>query len=501
MIDDVLREVRAAGECFSRAKIRRLEVEGDAVTVFVISNRAYAPADFQNIAKALRKFVPEEFELEVKIEKIAPDEGMVEERIREEIKKDFPTAYYALEPGDVKVSRAGEGFRFEISVPSIFASLDAMKKAVTGALEKSFCEEVSGECVEKKEVKKAEVTRRNETADFKAEARTFPIRDFKALTGDYEQDEAVYISDIEYADGDFCICGVLSDFQEKSYVSTRTGEARKFYIFSVSDPTGTCETKIFPTVRMLDDIASLRDGDSVVCSGKNELYRGRWDFKTDRIDFGKVPSDFSPKRRKSRPAPRDYVCVRPESYSDLSQGNMFGEKKSSGPKGTYVVFDLETTGLNSYSLSGTMDDIIELGACKIVDGTICERLSTYVKPTKEITREITDLTGITPDMVSDAPEIGDVMADFFLFTRGATLVGHNVIGFDWKFIDFYAQREGYVFDNEIVDTLQLAKSSLPSLKNYKLATVAGAFGIEFTPHRAVDDALATAKVFLNLKKA
>ena len=93
----------------------------------------------------------------------------------------------------------------------------------------------------------------------------------------------------------------------------------------------------------------------------------------------------------------------------------------------YVAFDLETTGLNAES-----DFIIEIGALKVIDGKVCERFIEFVKPPMSIPRHITEITGITNEMVSNAREIKDVVRDFVAFCEDFILVGHN-ISFDYKF--------------------------------------------------------------------
>jgi len=94
-----------------------------------------------------------------------------------------------------------------------------------------------------------------------------------------------------------------------------------------------------------------------------------------------------------------------------------------------------------------------------------------------------------------------VMADFFRFTDGAFLVGHNVT-FDYRFVHYYGEQYGYMFDKKQYDTLTLAQEVLRGLlPNYKLNSVADYYGFTFNHHRAFDDACVTAKVFIELVKA
>ena len=102
-------------------------------------------------------------------------------------------------------------------------------------------------------------------------------------------------------------------------------------------------------------------------------------------------------------------------------------------------------------------------------------------------------------MVEDAPTDEKVMPDFFKFCQGSYLVGHNAAGFDFKFVDYYCSQLGYHLERKIFDTIPLSQELL-FLSNYKLNTVADHFGITFNHHRAADDALVTAKIFIELIK-
>ena len=102
-------------------------------------------------------------------------------------------------------------------------------------------------------------------------------------------------------------------------------------------------------------------------------------------------------------------------------------------------------------------------------------------------------------MVKDAPKISEVIPDFYKFCEGCYLVGHNV-QFDYRFIQYYGMQEEYAFEQKTFDTLSIAQTEL-FLKNYKLDTIADHYGIVFNHHRACDDALTTAKIFIELIKA
>ncbi|MEG0369611.1 MAG: PolC-type DNA polymerase III, partial [Hungatella sp.] len=158
---------------------------------------------------------------------------------------------------------------------------------------------------------------------------------------------------------------------------------------------------------------------------------------------------------------------------------------------TYVVFDIETTGF-----SPLKNKIIEIGAVKVTGGIIVDRYSTFVNPDVPIPFQIEKLTGINDNMVLQAPKIDQILPEFLAFGEGAAWVAHNA-SFDISFIAHNAQELGLEFDPTVLDTVSLARHLLPQLSRYKLDTVAKALNISLANHhRAVDDAGATAEIFL-----
>ena len=157
----------------------------------------------------------------------------------------------------------------------------------------------------------------------------------------------------------------------------------------------------------------------------------------------------------------------------------------------YVVFDIETTGF-----SATADRIIEIGAVKVRAGEITDYYSTFVNPEVPIPFEITKLTSITDEMVMEAPTIDKVLPEFLEFVGDAALVAHNA-GFDVGFIKENAKRLGLNHKYTYLDTVALARVLLPTLGKFKLNIVAKALNISLeNHHRAVDDAKATAEIFV-----
>ena len=156
-----------------------------------------------------------------------------------------------------------------------------------------------------------------------------------------------------------------------------------------------------------------------------------------------------------------------------------------------VVFDIETTGLDSLHC-----EIIEIGAVKVVNGKITERFSQFINPKVPIPYKITELTSITDEMVMDAPGKEVVLPQFLEFCKDCVLVAHNA-SFDVGFITEKAKELGITTHFTVMDTVTLAHVLLPQLNRYKLDTVCKELKISLeNHHRAVDDAGATAEIFV-----
>ena len=162
---------------------------------------------------------------------------------------------------------------------------------------------------------------------------------------------------------------------------------------------------------------------------------------------------------------------------------------------TFVVFDLETTGF-----SAEVDRIIEIGAVKIKNGEIVDNFSKFVNPKIPIPFRIEKLTGINDSMVMEAEPIEEILPEFLEFCGDAVMVAHNA-GFDTSFIINNAERLGIKYDPTIMDTVLLAQFVIPNLHNYKLDTLCKHLAVSLeNHHRAVDDAQATAYIYIKMVK-
>ncbi len=501
MTEQFLKEIRSI-ESFSNSIINSIVLDSGKklVTVKLVTDKVFTEENRVAAEKTVRAYVPEFFRCMLEISKLAPDCEMVKNKITEALNNNFRAVSVTLGKQDIKVKKSESGFEYIIYVmPSLISN--GISDAVTAYLKKCYCGEFFGRCEKSsKFAQEIEIEEEHENIEFDVPIRSFKIEGFSFLEGSEKQDTATYMSDLNFESEKAVVCGSIEDIQERKYTNSKN-EEKTYYSFTVTDTTAVMRVTYFTRQRSIDKIRALKVGDSIVMTGKSELYKGFLRFTANTIDYGSLPKNFVPEKRVSKPVPKYYLTVKPQPFTDVSQADMFSD--TSVPaclKGrTFVVFDLETTGLNSAPSSGNMDRIIEIGAYKITDGVIGESFTTFINPRKKLSEEIINLTGITEDMLKDAPAYEQVMPDFFKFCDGSVLVGHNIAGFDFKFVDYYCAKLGYMLERKIIDTIPLSQELL-FLSNYKLNTVADKFGITFNHHRAIDDAYVTAKIFIELIK-
>lgn len=288
------------------------------------------------------------------------------------------------------------------------------------------------------------------------------------------------------------ICGRISLFSKK--VAKTSG--KEYFKFTLSDPTGSVDVLLFPRSKNAEQFANMvMDGDEIIVNGdvKDSEY-GRSVFARDimrcTIDWESVKG-----YDQLKDAPLYYTHVEPTPYVKIEQDNMFEKQEVCKylKDKTFVIFDFETTGLDTNTCK-----VIEIGAIKMVDGVCVEEFSSFANPGTPITPEITELTTITQEMVDGKPSFSEILPDFLKFSKDAILVAHNQ-EYDVKILSRYCREEGYKFENKTMCTYALSVQYLPEIKSHSLASVSDYYGfVNSRPHRAVGDVDVTAKVFAKL---
>lgn len=501
---DYLNEIRTL-DGLKNAILAGITVEKKAMRAefCLITDRAHTEREEDEANAIARKYLPNAFSTQVKIVKRVPDREILKERIYAFMKNRFPAAAAFFAPEDIHVDmlESGANFCFDIASgeQNLFTSGKILDE-VSAYLGSVYCGSFYGNVkIVDKEREEFEEEELAPSEDERPKIRFFSIENFRKIDGVDEIPKlARYIADVGGKDDDLTVCGAITHIQERL---SKKGKA--YYTLSVNDGTGTLRASYFPKKATEEKIKLLQAGDWVVLSGANEEFNGNLSYTAKKINYGTPPEGWTPEKKKSKPVPRAYKTVFPERYEDYTQAGFFDDlnKPSDLKNNTFVVFDLETTGLINQPSMGKMDKIIEIGAVKIVGGSIEEKFSSFVACPEKLPAEIVALTGIHDEDLVGAPEISDVIADFFKFVDGAYLVGHNV-QFDYRFIRYYGEENEYSFENKEFDTLALAQELLAGrISNYKLNTVADHYGFTFQHHRAFDDALVTAKVFIELIKA
>lgn len=325
---------------------------------------------------------------------------------------------------------------------------------------------------------------------------TYKLENVQPIVGEIPADTAWSCASVEGNNDDIAVCGILTmstDFTSKGNGAKRSRPYQKFLLY---DGEYTLQCRMFP-----------RDGFSVIDSvplntpvcvfGNTAVERGR----TGEIGMTvRSIAKCSPDGLNVVPAPaapKKYKTVKPVDYEEYVQASLFSDDVlPPSLHGSFVAFDFETTGLSIF-----FDKPTELGAVKIVDGVITETFSTLIDPQRPIPDEVSEKTGITDAMVKGQPLFEDVLPDFYKFSHGCALIGHN-IAFDFPFLIKFGNRYGYPFgDRKTFDTLGMAPLVFPGIELLTLNHVLEQLGlVNDNAHRALSDATATAKAFIAMRK-
>lgn len=431
--------------------------------------------------------------VQISVKKIVSNDQLVNNEIYNYLSKNYPSVSIFLKPTDVRSTLVGNVVKYVLRLTKDGAEYVTKNGAIVKLnehLSKCFCSDFAGST----EIKEADetVSLLNEEvyADElqKIEHRTIKVQDVVVIDDENMGDLALYIEDA--VQGEVTVCGVVTDIAER-----QTKNGKPFLIIHLDDTTGKTSGVYFSKKSTYHKIKDITVGEAIIVRGSIGDYNGRRSFTFDKINRCTFPKNFIKKEKYKKSAPREYSLIFPSEATTIKVKSVFDQEEklpSELTDKTYVVFDLETTGLDFMN-----NGITEIGAVKLVGGKITEQFTTLVKPDYPITEENIAITGITPEMVKDAPKISAVIPDFIKFIDGAVLVAHNA-DFDMKFIKRFAGAEGYEIKNKVLDSVEIARSNLPSLRKHDLHTLAEHFGIVFHHHRALSDSYATAEIFVKL---
>ena len=300
------------------------------------------------------------------------------------------------------------------------------------------------------------------------------------------------------------LAGYVSGFAQKSFVVKKgkmQGQEKRYYIFSLSDGK-KIDCVYFCPKKNEKAIEALENDMFVLCLGNLEVgFGGKLTYYIKNITFAAQKDNLEEIEQKEEKKTIDNhkQVVFAEKYSYTKQSDLFVKEIKYSDyimNNSFVIYDLETTGLDPQN-----DEIIEIGAIKIVGGKVTEYFSTFVHPTNSISKEATLINNITNEMVKDAPNITDALIDFYRFCSGCIVGGYNSDDFDNKFVKSAAKKIGFNFECDFIDVFKIVRGSKLIPKNFKLITVCKELGIDLVgAHRAYNDAFATAQVLLKLNE-
>lgn len=495
-------------EHYNYLRVHSVDIKKNPPTITInflapydIIDRIMTDQDRTNIMKAVEMIIPNSMNIAVNYVKSFVNEEVVKMLVMEYFTKKHPTII--VEAKDVKVSIADEVVNITISMKSLFYDFfmsHDIANTMAEYMSHKFCNAIHLELIDSKQDLDID-------SDFAADesitivSRKVRTSDHTIIHGKSIQSRARYIVDCPEQEEKATYCGEVVDFKRKA--SKKTGNS--YYEISINDGTGILLCKAFTKYSGEGEYDKINIGDEIIVYGNVE--QDTYAHCTALLvrDMNKCVIDKTSIILKEdlKKEPATYTYVLPTKYEQdmVVKNDLFtdGGDVVVCPESmlgkSYVVFDFETTGIDTSTC-----EPIELGAVKVVDGIITEAFSTFVKPSCPIPEEITNITSITDEDVKNAPTMEQVIPDFYKFSRGSILVGHNVIQYDKPILDRYAKQYRYLFDNRVVDTLLVARKTLTS-KNYKLITICEYLGISLEgAHRAVNDCEATAKALIEMAK-
>lgn len=326
-----------------------------------------------------------------------------------------------------------------------------------------------------------------------ANSQIVSVSNLSNIIGEISTDTGRIAGTLGFESGDIVIVGFLKNLTKREVKKKDESDPTKFYYAIELEYDSLTTSGVWFPPKDAEEL-KIAVGTSLAILGTINEFKGIRNIRIKSI----AQCNFAEPKQVWRKAPQDYRYVRPEKYESLEQANFFtvleDTKNEYLKNNTFVVYDLETTGISPEQCK-----IIDIGAFKIVNGKITEKFSTFVNPCMPIPEEASKINHITDEMVATMPTIDDVLPDFYKFCEGSTILGYNNIAFDDLFIKKESKRLRYNFNHQKEDAFNLAKDKIKGLRNYKLGTVCAHMGVPLIDaHRATNDALATAKLFIKL---
>lgn len=465
-------------------------------------------ADRQEIIDFYQEFLSLKGELKIKFKKSYLDEVLIVDEVVNFFKNHRKGLLPYIEKSNISSIQDGLNVFIKLSLnQDVLALIDdfELANAIKKHIEKNFITNASVEVVENEDVLSDEIVA-DDIIPQSTKARRYEVKVEKKLIGGDIIPQPEYIGDNKNPKESVILSGFISNKNLKTYIQKkgkRAGQERNLFTFTLRDESGSIDCVYFcgktheKTMNGLEDLfLLLMVGD--LKKGLND----KLTYYVRKVSLASPLTDNLSLQESDSQEEPEYVrkkVVVPEIIPRSTQSNLFEAKVKYNNyimDNTFVVFDLETTGLNPEEC-----EITEIGAVKIENGEITERFSSFAKPKNPIPEEVERLTNITNEMVANAPRVEDVIYDFYDWSRGCIISGYNIIGFDMKFLKKVADRLSLKFDNEVIDAFIVARTSGLKAGNFKLGTVVKALGLSLKDaHRAYNDAHATAQVLMELNK-
>ncbi len=353
----------------------------------------------------------------------------------------------------------------------------------------------------REEVLKQRIQNELGVEDFGAEYN-INVHHIVPIIGDFTDENYMSIDQIVDGIEKVAVFGKIENLEKKEFIKKQERDGieeevtKNYFSFDLNDGLASVRCVYFGAKdKAVLFEETFKDGNNV-CLYADLSQGGKGDLSLRVKQIATCEFEVT-KTIKYKPILKNYKYVFPEKYEEISQTSFFTEKPIFNSdylkNNNFVVFDLETTGLDAQTCK-----IIEIGAVRVEKGEIVSLFSTFVDPEGHIPDDATAVNNITNEMVKGAPKIHEVLPDFEKFCENAIMVAYNT-GFDSGFIKHNAKKQFLKFDNNYDDAMVWAKNKLKGLKNYKLKTVCESLGVSLVgAHRAVNDTIATAKAFIKL---